>query len=181
MVDADKETVREELSKDVPESEDQVEISMSPEEEIETLREQLKVESERRLRAMADAENLKRRLTREKEEFVKYAAETVLRDILPALDNLDLALTHGRGNEACKDFVMGVEMTRKALMDALKGHGVAEFGEIGEAFDPAFHEALGLMARPDLDQDCVAEVVQKGFRLHDRLLRAAKVMVNKTS
>ncbi len=181
MVDADKETVRTGAEQDIPESEDQVEISMSPEEELEALREQLKSETERRLRAMADAENLKQRLTREKEQFVKYAAETVLRDILPALDNLDLALTHGRGNNACKDFVMGVEMTRKSFMDALKGHGVAEFGEAGEAFDPSFHEALGLVSRPDLDENCVAEVVQKGFRIHDRLLRAAKVMVNKTS
>ncbi|EFL51056.1 GrpE protein [Solidesulfovibrio fructosivorans JJ]] len=152
---------------------------LSPEAEIEQLRAELAAEADRRLRTLAETENLKKRLLKEKEEFQKYATESLVSELLPVLDHLDLALAHGRGNEACKDFVVGVDMTRKAFVDILARHGVAEFGAEGEAFNPETHEALGMAARPDLPDDAVAQVVQKGYSLRGRLLRPAKVMVNK--
>lgn len=152
----------------------------SPEAEIERLRAELAAEADRRLRSLAETENLKKRLLKERDEFQKYATESLVSELLPVLDHLDLALTHGRGMEACKDFVIGVDMTRKAFMDILSHHGVAEFGQVGEAFNPESHEALGMAANPELPEDAVAQVVQKGFTLRGRLLRPAKVMVNKT-
>jgi molecular chaperone GrpE len=134
-----------------------------------------------RLRTMAEAENIKRRLGREMEEFRKFASEAVLADLLPVLDNLDLALAHGQGLEACKDFVTGVEMTRKIFLDTLKNHGLEATGAPGEAFDPNFHEAIGAAQNPDLPEDAVAQVLQNGYILKGRLLRPAKVMVNKFS
>ena len=95
------------------------------------------------------------------------------------LDHLDLALAHGRGNEACKDFVVGVDMTRKAFIDILARHGVTEFGAVGEPFDPETHEAIGVASVAGLAEDAVAQVVQRGYLLRGRLLRPAKVMVNK--
>ncbi|WP_300162943.1 nucleotide exchange factor GrpE [Solidesulfovibrio sp.] len=151
----------------------------TPEEEIEQLRAALAAESDRRLRSLAETENLKKRLLKEKEEFQKYATESLVSELLPVLDHLDLALAHGKGLEACKDFVVGVDMTRKAFLDILGRHGVAEFGAVGETFNPESHEALGMADRPDLPGDAVAQVVQKGFTLRGRLLRPAKVMVNK--
>lgn len=152
----------------------------SCEEEVARLRAELAAETDRRLRSLAETENLKKRLLKEKDEFQKYATESLVSELLPVLDHLDLALAHGRGNEACKDFVIGVDMTRKAFLDILARHGVAEFGTTGEPFNPETHEALGMAARPDLPEDAVAQVVQKGYTLRGRLLRPAKVMVNKT-
>uniref|UniRef100_I2Q5L2 Protein GrpE n=1 Tax=Desulfovibrio sp. U5L TaxID=596152 RepID=I2Q5L2_9BACT len=149
------------------------------EEEVATLRAALAAESDRRLRSLAETENLKKRLQKEKEEFQKYATESLVAELLPVLDHLDLALAHGRGNDACKDFVVGVDMTRKAFLDILGRHGVAEFGRTGEPFSPEAHEALGMASLPDLPADAVAQVVQKGYTLRGRLLRPAKVMVNK--
>ncbi len=149
------------------------------EEEVAQLRAALAAEADRRLRGLAETENLKKRLLKEKEEFQKYATESLVAELLPVLDHLDLALAHGRGNAACKDFVVGVDMTRKAFIDILGRHGVAEFGEKGEPFNPESHEALGMASLPDLPADTVAQVVQKGYTLRGRLLRPAKVMVNK--
>jgi molecular chaperone GrpE len=149
------------------------------EEEVERLRAELAAEADRRLRALADTENLRKRLIKEKEEFQKYATESLVADLLPVLDHLDLALAHGRDNAACKDFMVGVDMTRKAFLDILGRHGVTEFGERGEPFSPETHEALGMTSDPALADDTVAQVVQRGYTLRGRLLRPAKVMVNK--
>ncbi|MHC1788449.1 nucleotide exchange factor GrpE [Solidesulfovibrio sp.] len=151
----------------------------TPEEAIERLRAELAAEADKRLRAFAETENLRKRLIKEKEEFQKYATESLIAELLPVLDHLDLALAHGRGNEACKDFMVGVDMTRKAFVDILARHGVTEFGTTGEAFNPEAHEALGVATVPGLGDDAVAQVVQRGYMLRGRLLRPAKVMVNK--
>lgn len=147
--------------------------------EVERLKVELAAESDRRLRGLAEAENLKKRLVKEKEDFQKYATESLIADLLPVLDHLDLALTHGRDIEACKNFMVGVEMTRKAFVDILAHHGVTEFGQVGEPFSPETHEALGTIALADLPADVVGTVVQRGYTLRGRLLRPAKVMVNK--
>lgn len=152
---------------------------ISLEAEVERLKAALAAESDRRLRGLAEAENLKKRLIKEKEDFQKYATESLIADLLPVLDHLDLALTHGREIEACKDFMVGVDMTRKAFVDILAHHGVTEFGQVGEPFSPETHEALGAMVQDDLPADVVAKVVQRGYTLRGRLLRPAKVMVNK--
>lgn len=156
----------------------------SPEEpsleaEVERLKAELAAESDRRLRGLAEAENLKKRLLKEKEEFQKYATESLVSELLPVLDHLDLALAHGRNIEACKDFVVGVDMTRKVFLEILGHHGVEAFGQVGEPFSPETHEALGMTEQPDLPAEAVTQVVQRGYTLRGRLLRPAKVMVNK--
>jgi molecular chaperone GrpE len=134
-----------------------------------------------RLRALADSENLKKRLLRETEEMKKYAGESILADLLPILDNLDLALAHtGNLDGACKNFVIGVDMTRKLFLDAVKSHGlVAVEATRGGEFNPEIHEAVGTVEEGDLDDNRIVQVVQGGYTLKGRLLRPAKVMVNK--
>ncbi len=133
---------------------------------------------ELRLRTAAEMENFKKRLTREHQEQMRFAAERVLGDLLPSLDNLDLALQYGSQHEACKDMLQGVSMTRKLLLDALEKNGLKALGEVGEEFNPEVHEAVGFEPNQDLAPGSVTRVMQRGYKLNDRLLRAAKVMIN---
>lgn len=133
---------------------------------------------EMRLRMAAEMDNFQKRLKREHEEQMRYAAENVLGDLLPSLDNLDLALQYGSTSEVCKDMLQGVAMTRKLLLEAVAKHGLTPVGEEGEEFDPAIHEAVGFDARPELAPNSVARLLQRGYKLGERLLRPAKVMVN---
>lgn len=153
------------------------EASMQPEaqESVEDARKELE---DMRLRMAAEMDNFKKRLTREHQEQMRYAAEKVLSDLLPALDNLDLAIQYGSTHEACKDMMQGIEMTRRQLLDAVGKNGLASLGARGEDFNPAMHEAIGVESDPSLGPGAVARVLQRGYRLNDRLLRPAKVMVN---
>lgn len=143
--------------------------------EIEELKKELQDE---RLRMAAEMDNFKKRLNREHQEQMRYASEKVLADLLPALDNLDLAIQYGTDHEACANMMQGIEMTRKLLLDAVARNGLATLGEAGEAFDPALHEAIGMEQNPELDKGAVSRVMQRGYKLNDRVLRPAKVMVN---
>ncbi len=134
-----------------------------------------------RLRALAEMENFKKRLAREHEEQLAYAAERVLADLLPSLDNLDLALQYGGSDEACKDILMGVEMTRKLLLEAIKTHGLEPIGNVGEVFTPELHEGIAFEVRDDMDEGLVSSLMQRGYKLKDRLLRPAKVSISKKS
>lgn len=132
-----------------------------------------------RIRALAEMENFKKRLQKEKDEQMAYVAESVLSDLLPTLDNLDLALQYGSKNEACRDTIMGVEMTKKLLLDAVKKHGLEPVGTVGEAFNPEFHEAIAQAEDPEIPAGHIIAVMQKGYKLKNRLLRSAKVSVCK--
>jgi molecular chaperone GrpE len=132
-----------------------------------------------RLRALAEVDNIRKRLLREKEEAVRYAAAAVLSDIIPALDNLDLALEHAKGSETGKDFLVGVEMTRRLLLESLKKHGLETLGRVGDVFDPNLHEALGMADSPETPEGCVCVLLSRGYRLHERLLRPAKVLISR--
>ena len=123
-----------------------------------------------RLRAAAEMDNFKKRLKREHEEQIRYAAEKVMSDLLPTLDNLDLALQYGSKDEACKDMLQGVAMTRKLLLEAVARHGLTPVGTAGEAFTPELHEAVGFDAEADVEAGAVARVLQSGYKLGERLL-----------
>lgn len=132
-----------------------------------------------RLRALAEMENFKKRLQREHDEQMRYATESVLADLLPALDSLELAIQYGSREEACKDMLMGVTMTRKLLLDSLKPHGFSTVGEKGEEFNPDIHEAVAYEERDDIDAGLVASLHQRGYQLKERLLRPAKVSISR--
>ncbi|WP_421901566.1 nucleotide exchange factor GrpE [Maridesulfovibrio sp.] len=136
---------------------------------------------EERLRALAETENIKKRLARETDELKKFAADSILSDLLPVLDNLDLALDHAQNLDACKDFVIGVDMTRKMFLETLAKHGLKAVGKVGEEFDPNFHEAMGMAQVADLPDNSIAQIMQRGYVLKERVIRPAKVMVNKLS
>lgn len=145
---------------------------------VSSLEEEKKSLEEERLRMAAEMDNFKKRLQREHQEQMRYASEKVLADLLPALDNLDLALQYGSQHDACRDMMQGIEMTRRQLLDAVEKNGLISVGERGEAFNPEVHEAIGMEDAPDLEKGTVSRVMQRGYKLNDRLIRPAKVMVN---
>lgn len=156
----------------------------SLEEQISSLTARLdEVETERRdlqdrvLRAAAELENYKKRVRREQGDAARYAAEPLVRDLLPALDNLELALTHaGTGGGA--SLVEGVTLVLKSLRDVLKQHGVKVIeARVGEPFDPNVHEAIDRRLS-DGEPNRVVELWQPGYQMHDRLLRPARVVVS---
>lgn len=130
------------------------------------------------LRTLAEMDNFKKRLIREKEEQARYAAEAVLADILPALDNFDLALNYGRDNDACANLLTGLDLAQKSLLETLARHGLTTVGQEGEAFNPEIHEALTQEANPAIPAGHVSQLFQKGYVLKGRLLRPAKVIVS---
>lgn len=132
-----------------------------------------------KLRALAEMDNFKKRIQREKDEQARYAAEKVLADLLPTLDNLDLALQYGGQSEESRNMMVGVEMTRTMLLDALKKHGLIAVGQVGQAFDPSDHEAVGQEESNGMESGHIVRIMQKGYRLNEHLLRPARVIVSK--
>lgn len=132
------------------------------------------------VRERADLENYRKRTQREKEELIKYGNETLLMEILPAVDNLERALDHL--DPECSDpVIVGVKMTLDMLAAALKKFGVTPvIAEKGGEFDSALHQAMGQVAS-ELPANSIAEVFQKGYLLNERLLRPAMIMVSKGS
>jgi molecular chaperone GrpE len=129
---------------------------------------------DRYLRTLADFENFRKRNEREKADFFKHALGNVLRDILPVLDNFDRALEHAEGGD---EFHKGVLLIYKQLFDVLQKHGLKPIDEVSVHFDPNIHEAVIREEDDSVPSHTVVAVLQKGYFLHDRLLRPALVKV----
>jgi molecular chaperone GrpE len=129
------------------------------------------------VRERADLENYRKRTQKEKEELLKYGNESLLLEILPILDNMERALTHA-SEETQPGVVEGVRLTYGMLLATLKKFGVVPLEVArGDAFDPALHHAVHQMECDDVAPNTIAEVLQGGYLLNDRLLRAAMVSV----
>lgn len=130
-------------------------------------------------RSQAEMENTIRRVRRDSQDDLKYASSSLVRELLPVLDNLSRALQAASQSEDFKSLRDGVELTNKMFNDALSRHGVKPIEAAGAVFDPAVHEALMTANNPELDDNAVAMELERGWKLHDRVLRASKVQVNK--
>jgi molecular chaperone GrpE len=128
----------------------------------------------RYLRTLADFDNLRKRTEREKADFFRYATAAVLKDLLPILDNFDRALEH---SDADDEFHKGVELIYKQLYDVLYRNGLRPIDEVGVHFDPNIHEGVVREEDPAVPSHTVTMILQKGYFLHDRLLRPAMVKV----
>jgi molecular chaperone GrpE len=129
---------------------------------------------DRVIRTLADYENYRKRSDREKQEYYKYALADLIRDLLPVLDNFDRALEHAEEGD---EFHRGVLLIYKQLFDVLKKHGLKPIDQAGVRFDPNVHEAVIREENPSVPSHTVLEILQKGYFLHDRLLRPAMVKV----
>jgi molecular chaperone GrpE len=128
----------------------------------------------RYIRAVADFDNFRKRSERERSDFARYATAGVLREMLPVLDNFDRALEHAEEGD---DFHKGVLMIYKQLFDVLQKHGLKVIDETGVHFDPNVHEGVIREEDSSVPSHTVTAVLQKGYFLHDRLLRPAMVKV----
>ena len=134
------------------------------------------------LRTQADMQNLRRRVERDVENAHKYALEKFSGELLPVVDNLERALAASdRSSEAVKPLAEGVELTLKSFIDTLKKFQVEIVNPIGQPFSPDLHEAVAIVDAPHAEPNSVIDVLQKGFTLNGRLLRAATVVVAKAS
>jgi molecular chaperone GrpE len=129
------------------------------------------------LRVVADVENFRKRLERERADLRDFANEALLKELLPVLDNLELALNHGRDQEACTALVAGVENVLKGFRQAIAKFGVTPIEALGQKFDPNFHNAVMQQEDPTVEDQTVIQELQKGYLLKNRLLRPAMVVV----
>ena len=129
-------------------------------------------------RSLADLENYRRRVQREMDESRAYQALPLARDLLPGLDNLQRAIQAAESNEAAADLVAGVKMVVEQVIGVLARHGVEPIPAIGEAFDPEVHEAIQQVPSDEHEPMTVLQEVEQGFRLGDRVVRPAKVIVS---
>lgn len=131
------------------------------------------------LRAQAEVENSRRRAKRDVEDAHKYALERFTTQLLPVIDSFERAVDVVKELDDSSISMEGLELSLKLLFDVLEKSGVKVVDPIGEPFDPGFHEAITMMVNPEMEPGSVMDVVQKGYVLNDRLVRAAKVVVAK--
>lgn len=131
----------------------------------------------RLMRTAADLENFRKRTARERDDLRKFGIDKVVVDLLPVIDNLDRALVHSDTSADASGIVDGVRMVLKQFITSLEKHGVKGFAAKGEAFDPTRHEAIQQIETPDHETGTVMEEYQKGYFLHERLIRPAMVSV----
>jgi molecular chaperone GrpE len=130
----------------------------------------------RMMRVAADLENFRKRAHREKDELRRYGIDKVVLELLPVLDNLERALEHSQSADA-GTIVDGVRMVHRQFVGALRKHGVEGFESKGEKFDPQKHEAIQQLESAEHETGTILEQYQKGYYLHDRLIRPALVVV----
>lgn len=152
--------------------------------EVIQLKSELSAMRDRALRAVAEAENVRRRADKERSDTLKYAASGIAKELLPVVDNLRRAVEavpeeHRADNEVMKNLLVGVEMTEKMLLDAFQKNNIVKIDPLDEKFNYAEHQAIQEVPGTDKPAGTVVQVLQPGYKLHDRLLRPAMVLVAK--
>lgn len=152
------------------------------EETIRHLQQEIEQSKERYLRALAEFDNAKKRLEREKEEFAKYASHAIVRELLPIVDSLDQALAAVDKQAEPQAVIKGVHLIYRQLLGLLEKEGVKRIPTVGEPFNPHHHEAVAQVEAGDgVAENTIVEQVQVGYTLHGKVLRPAMVKVAKSS
>lgn len=146
--------------------------------EIERLTKELSDAKNAYFKAYADCDNLKKRLTNESDMIKKYRIQSFASEILPVIDNLERALAYKGDDETVKTYVKGFEMIYNQLINILNNEGVKEIESLNLPFDPNYHQALMSESVEGVEAGVVVEVLQKGYVLKDRVLRASLVKVS---
>ncbi len=189
MIDETKEQepVGEQQASEIPEDLDNVEAITedegNPEQEIESLQQELNDTRDQLMRVAAEFENFKKRMEREKSKLLKYAGENILRELLTSLDNLDRAVEQGNAaaddeSKKLQSMLEGLELTRKGLVATLERFGVEPLNAVGLAFNPDEHDALTMEASDEMPSNHVLREYARGYRFKDRVLRHAQVVVS---
>jgi molecular chaperone GrpE len=175
---------------DLPDSEPEAETGeeQEPPTEVDQLKKEVaeaRAEAaetyDRLLRLSAEFENYKKRMQRQAEDHRKYANESIIKDLLSVVDNLERAVNASRQSDSQADACMleGLEMTLNEIRKVLKKYHVEPVEAVGQPFDPTYHEAVMQQPSEDYPDNTVIQEMQKGYMLHDRLIRPAMVVVAK--
>ena len=149
---------------------------------IEELNEESRENYDKYLRSQAEMDNIIKRNKKEREEWIKYSNENLIKDLLQVIDNLENAIDHSSGNEnSFNALVEGVELTLKGLKDTLAKSGLEDIKTIGEDFDPFFHHAVQEEMSDSVEKGKILKEFQKGYTLNQRLIRPAMVVISKGS
>lgn len=170
----------------VVESLQDVDSASEPVSEVEQLQAQLEQSQgellgakDQMVRALADAQNARRRADKDITSARLFALENFSKDLLPVIDNLERAMDSAdAGDEAVKAIAEGVALTLKSFTEVLKSYHVAQLNPLSEPFDPEFHQAISMVPNKEVEPNTVLDVVQKGYTLNGRLIRPAMVVVS---
>ncbi len=142
--------------------------------EIENLKKELEQKSDLLARTAAEFDNFKKRTEREKSGIAEYAKASVIKKLLPVIDNIERAGAVDKDNP---DYIKGIEMIIKQFVSLAETLEIVEIGEVGEKFDPNFHDAVMHIEDENLGENEIAQVLQKGYKLGDTVIRPAMVQV----
>ncbi len=171
----DKEEIKEEKTEsDETKSEEKKDEKTESEDEVNPLEKELQDTKDQLLRITAEYANFRKRSEKEKSESFNFATAKAVGEILPAIDNLDRALSNE--SEDFDGLKKGVQMTYDGLMSAFEKLGVTAFGEVGDKFDPNFHNAFSHIEDENLGENVIATVYQKGYKINDKVVRPAMVI-----
>ena len=133
------------------------------------------------LRLQAEFENFRRRSLKEKQESLRFGHQNLVKDLLSAVDNLERAMEHGAQNAGAevRGVLDGIALVHREILSAFEKHGVSQLDAAGQIFDPAVHEAIGQIPNPDVPANTVVQVLQKGYVIHDRMVRPSRVLVSR--
>ncbi len=147
--------------------------------QVENLTKESAMYKDKWLRAEAEMDNYKKRVHKEKLDQLKYGYETLIRELLPVIDNLERAIEYSKKHLQKDSLYEGVELTLKLLKKVVEGFGVNTISTVGQLFDPNFHEGIGVEEGQDYADNVIVKEVEKGYLYNDRLIRPAKVIVGK--
>jgi molecular chaperone GrpE len=146
--------------------------------ETEILKSELAENRNKLLRALADFDNYKKRSALEREQFVQFANESIISEILPVLDGFGRAIESAEQTKASDEMIKGIALIKRQLEDVLKKHGVMEIAALGQPYDANLHEAI-LIKEHKGPEGIIIEEMQKGYTLHGRVVRPSMVIVSK--
>lgn len=155
-----------------------VEEVTEEQQQIQTLRDEVASLNNRLLRAQADYENFRRRTRQENEAAAKYRAQSLIEQLVPAIDNFDRALQVKVESDDAKSLLQGMEIVFRQVTEALKSEGLEAIEAVGQSFDPHVHQAVMQVESDECEPNQVVEELQKGYKLKDRVIRPSMVKVS---
>lgn len=168
------------MSEEETQEKQEEEKLFSAEEEIAQLKENLHQAEDKYLRVLAESENARKRLQKERQDMTQYAIEGIITEFLHPLDNLEKALQFAESmSDEVRNWAKGFEMLLNQFKQILVNHGVQEYHSVGKPFDPHFHEAMEMMETTEYEPGIIVEECVRGYKMGDRPIRVARVKVAK--
>lgn len=155
------------------------EAEVTAEQEMAKMKQEVEETNDTMLRLAAELDNYKKRVAKERESLIRYIVQDIIQELLPILDNFERAIESADKSKDCDSLLEGVRMISRQMYDALERKGVSRINAAGKTFDPTIHEAVMQVNSEEHPENVVVEELQKGYMLHDRVIRPSMVVVSK--